>query len=408
MKKLTKELLERLTSKYGDSFYLLDSDVFEENYRNLKKAFSSYYPFFNIAYSYKTNYTPELVRIVDRLGGYAEVVSAMEMDIALKSGIRYENIVWNGPVKDETRVKELLLNGGIVNVDTIAEFEYIKGLSKDNQNTVFNIGIRCNYPVGDGVLSRFGIDIESDEFDDVLREIAATDNIRLVCFQAHFAKRSPMYWTARAEGMIKIYRYGRDKYGLIPDRLDIGGGIYGAMPASLREQLGVPEVSFEDYASRAARAFAEAFSGDDVKPMLVIEPGTALAANSMYYVCKVENIKNVRGKIIASANGSQKNIGLSGLNPPMEIINIDPEAKLYEDVDIAGYTCIESDYLYKGYTGKLSAGDYLVFSNCGSYSLVMKPPFIFTNVPVIDIGGDSIKIIKRAETFEDLFVTYAF
>lgn len=408
MKILTREILDELIGKYGKSFYLLDSDVFENNYNSMSESFKKYYHYFNIAYSYKTNYTPELVKIVDKLGGYAEVVSAMEMDIALKSGIRYENIVWNGPVKDETRVKELLLNGGVVNVDSIVEFKYIKDLSKDNQKNVLNIGIRCNYPVGDGVLSRFGIDTESDDFDEVLKEIAVTDNIKLVCFQAHFAKRSPEYWTARAEGMIKIYRYAEKKYGLIPERLDIGGGIYGEMPVSLREQLGIPEVSFEDYACHAAREFAEAFANDDVKPMLVIEPGTALAANSMRYVCRVETIKSVRGKVIVSANGSQKNISLIGLNPPMEVINTTSEAKLYEDVDIAGYTCIESDYLYKGYTGMLGVGDYLIFSNCGSYSLVMKPPFIFPNIPVIDISSDNIKLIKRAETFEDLFVTYAF
>ena len=128
----------------------------------------------------------------------------------------------------------------------------------------------------------------------------------------------------------------------------------------------------------------------------------------MRYVCRVETIKTVQGKTIATANGSQKNISLSGLNPPMEVIAGGEKQNIYEDVDIAGYTCIESDYLYKGYSGKVGIGDYLVFSNCGSYSLVMKPPFIFTNVPVLDISKDDVEVIKRAESFEDIFATYTF
>ena len=52
-KTLTTELLNRLSDRYGDAFYLLDTDVFETNYNALSDAFKNYYPNFNIAYSYK-------------------------------------------------------------------------------------------------------------------------------------------------------------------------------------------------------------------------------------------------------------------------------------------------------------------------------------------------------------------
>lgn len=409
MEIFSDKFLNCLSEQYGDSFYLLDSEVFEKNYVDLQAAFMRYYPYFNIAYSYKTNYIPKLVKIVDRYNGFAEVVSDLEMDIALNSRVKYERIIWNGPIKDKLRVEELLINGGTVNIDSIEEFEYIKEIAAKYKDKTICVGIRCNYMVGDGVLSRFGIYVESSEFDSILRTISECENIKLVSFQSHFAKRSPEYWNARAEGMIKIYNYSKSKYGIIPERLDLGGGIYGPMPEMLREQLGVTETCYEDYACRAAKVFAGAFQSESDKPMLVIEPGTALAANSMRYVCRVGTIKQVQKKTIATANGSQKNISLLGINPPMEVIHVPTsQHKRYDDLDIAGYTCIESDYLYRGYHGDLGVGDYLVFENCGSYSLVMKPPFIFANVPVIDIGNGKIELIKRAETFEDLFSTYVF
>ena len=50
----------------------------------------------------------------------------------------------------------------------------------------------------------------------------------------------------------------------------------------------------------------------------------------------------------------------------------------------------------------------MVISNCGSYSLVMKPPFIMANFPVLLTEGNRIGEVKRKECFDDLFLTYKF
>ena len=407
-KKLTSELLNTLSSKFGDAFYLLESVVFEQNYRELSAAFKAYYPKFNIAYSYKTNYTPKLVKIVDRLGGYAEVVSDMEMEIALKAGVSPERIIWNGPVKNKNKVEELLVNGGTVNIDSSQELAIIKSMSTNHYGKKLNLGLRVNYDVGDGVLSRFGFDVEGEDFNAALKCISTSENLTLINLQAHFAKRNPEYWTSRAKGMLKVYDKVMNAYGLKPERLDIGGGIYGKMPASLQDQLGIGPATYEDYAKNSAKLFAEHFTADPDAPELLIEPGTAVAGNCMRFVCRVETIKEVRGKYIATVLGSQKNISMSGINPPMEIVASGNDHTEYNNLDIVGFTCIEGDVLQRNYCGSLGVGDFVVISNCGSYSLVMKPPFILPNFPVLDINGDEVEVIKRAETFDDLFHTFIF
>lgn len=406
--KLAKDILDNLSGQFGNAFYILDPDVFEQNYRELTDAFRKYYPRFNIAYSYKTNYTPKLVQTVDNLGGYAEVVSDMEMEIALRSGVKPARIIWNGPVKNREMVRKLLLSGGTVNLDSIYEKEVIRNVAEDHPEETLNIGIRCNYEVGDGILSRFGFDVEGEDFDEMMRFISSSANIHLISLQAHFSKRAPEFWTARTEGMLKTYDKVVRKYGLKPERLDIGGGIYGKMPESLRLQLGIGDTSYDDYALRAAPLFAEHFKDDGNAPYLFIEPGSALAGDCMRFVCRIETIKDVRGKKIATVLGSQKNISMSGINPPMEVIPGGEEQKEYRDLDIVGFTCIEGDVLRKNYNGGLAVGDYVIIGNCGSYSLVMKPPFILPNFPVLDIHGDSVEMIKNAETFDDLFHTFVF
>ena len=332
----------------------------------------------------------------------------MEMEIALKSGVNPSHIIWNGPIKNEEKVKDLLLAGGTVNIDSVYEIDNIRTVAESNPNKNITVGVRCNYDVGDGVVSRFGFDVDSNEFDSVLTFIKEFPNIKLINLQAHFAKRSPEFWTKRAEGMLKIYDRVVEKYGLKPERLDIGGGIYGKMPDSLRNQLGIDQISYDDYAARAAKAFAEHFKDDSDAPYLFIEPGSALAGDCMRFVGRIETIKEVRGKTIATVYGSQKNISMSGINPPMEIVACGAIRKAFKELDIVGYTCIEGDVLQKNYSGDLAVGDFIVIENCGSYSLVMKPPFILPNFPVLDICGNSVEIIKRAESFDDLFCTFCF
>lgn len=407
-KVLTTELLNSLSDRFGNAFYLLESGSFEQNYRELTEAFKAYYPKFNIAYSYKTNYTPKLVQLVDRLGGYAEVVSDMELEIALRSGISPSHIIWNGPIKNEKKVKELLLIGGTVNIDSIHEIDNIREIAHVYPNHILNIGVRLNYVVGDGVLSRFGFDMDDEDFDKVMSYIVSTPNLRLINLQAHFAKRAPEYWTSRAEGMLKAYDRVVSDYGLKPERLDIGGGIYGKMPESLRSQLGIGEITYDDYASRAAKLFADHFKDDPDAPWLFIEPGSAVAGDCMRFVSRIETIKVVRNKTIATVIGSQKNISMSGINPPMEVVAGKQNRTAVENADIVGFTCIEGDVLQKNYSGPLAIGDYIVIGNCGSYSLVMKPPFILPNFPVLDINGENVEVIKRAETFDDLFHTFSF
>lgn len=394
--------LSELKEEFGEAFYILDSEQFKKNFMELKEAFSSIYPRFNIAYSYKTNYTPKLCKIVNELGGHAEVVSEMEAELALRVGVKPENIIWNGPIKNPQMMESFLHKGGVVNIDSAEELSIIRSIVEKYPNRLYRLGIRCNYDVKDGVISRFGFDVDGSDFEEVLSFVTNTPNVKLINLQCHFAKRQLEYWPARAKGMLELV----ERIGVVPERLDLGGALFGKMEDSLKAQFSSEIPSYVDYAKAAATVFAEKFGNEG--PELIIEPGSALVGDCMKFVGTVKTIKCVRGKYIASVLGSQKNISMTGVNPPIQIIAAGNEQKEYRDIDFVGFTCIEGDVLYKNYTGELAVGDSVVISNCGSYSLVMKPPFILPNFPVLDICGGKVEVIKRAETFDDIFHTFNF
>lgn len=401
---INKSIISGLQAEYGEAFYLLDSVQFRKNFAELKTAFNNIYPNWNIAYSYKTNYTPKLCKIVNELGGYAEVVSEMELEIAKRVGCKMDRVIWNGPIKNVSIMEQFLLDGGTINIDSIEELEQVKDIHNRHADKLIHVGIRCNYDVNDGVVSRFGFDIDGAEFMEAVKFATTTKNVKFINFQCHFAKRQIAYWPARAKGMVDLI----DRLGIIPERIDIGGGLFGKMADSLRAQFSCEIPDYEAYAKAAAQVFADYFADKDVKPELLIEPGSAVVGDCMKFIGTVKTIKNVRGKWIATVLGSQKNISMTGINPPMDVIAMGGEQKEYKDLDFVGFTCIEGDVLYHNYTGKLAHQDAIVISNCGSYSLVMKPPFILPNFPVLDISEGKTEVIKRAENFDDLFHTFNF
>lgn len=412
--KLSRSFLDLIAVSQGPSFYLLDSVRFQENFSRLTQAFRAYYPKTTIAYSYKTNYVPRYCELVSQLGGYAEVVSSMEMMLALKLGVPASKIFFNGPYKEHLHVLSLLEAGGIVNVDSWEELQCIARSAEMHKGEPYKLGLRCNFDVQDGVISRFGFDTGSQVFLDALACIEENSNIKLVGLHCHFATRSLDCWNNRTQGMIALIdNYFKDRLTQL-EYISLGGGIFGHMTTELQSQFPVSIPEFEDYALAAALPLANYFGNLNLyrSPTLIIEPGTALVNDAMKYACQVNSIKQVSGKVIVSLTGSSYNINP---NPNRKNVPINCYPDLNADVrmelvgaDFGGYTCIEGDYLYRGFSGNLAVGDFIVFDNVGSYSVVMKPPFILPNVAIVEPSEDGVSynLIKRRETFDDIFASY--
>lgn len=408
MKQLELHDIERITQKYGDSFYILDTDLFEKNFYDLQFEMRKYYEKTEISYSYKTNYIPRLCEIVKQLGGYAEVVSDMERELALEIGVPHEKIVFNGPYKRKEALLEAVSFGELVNIDSRYDLDIVLDYAREHEDKNFAVGIRCNFDVDDSVCSRFGMDVESSEFRECIDKIEETPNVIIQGLHCHFASRALNIWKNKINKMLSLLdelKFDTLKY------VSVGGGIYGRMDDVLKLQFSVDIPNFCDYAEVIAKPFGEYYKGYAKKdrPILFLEPGSALAGDAMRFVAKVINIKNIRGKNIATLTGSVYNINptLNGKNPPIQIVG-NEDGNYCDDIDFAGYTCIESDYLYKGYSGKLVEGNYVVFGNVGSYSVVLKPPFILPNFVIVEISDGKIIEVKKSEQFKDIFGTYHF
>lgn len=404
--------LEQLTSmeeQFGSPMYLFREEDFVNNYKEFVGCFEKYYSKYQLSYSYKTNYTPYICKLVKELGGYAEVVSDMECGVALAVGYEPKEIVYNGPFKGELGVK-CLMEGGLVNVDNLEELKGVCQLACKNAEKKFEIGLRVNINIGQTFISRFGIDMDSDDLQKAFDMVAEVENLEVVGLHCHVGQsRTVEAWENRANIMLAL----ADKYfpNKAPRYIDMGSGMFARMEESLAKQFGDNIPTFEDYAKAVAIPFAEHYKhlSQEDKPMLLTEPGTTVINSYIDFIGKVRALKHIKGHDFVVLNCSKDNLGdiCKMKRMPLQIVHVNEEQEMLKDAEFTGYTCLEHDVMYPDYNGELGVGDYVVFGNVGGYSNVSKPPFIFWNSPMIAQKADgSLAIMKHGEKFEDIFATY--
>lgn len=401
--------INELCENYGTPFYVFHEQEFVDNYHALCTAFREIYDNYIPAYSYKTNYMPYVCKIVKELGGYAEVVSDMEYQLAKRLGYANEHIIYNGPCKGDA-LEEHLLQGGILNIDNETEARYIAQLATRNMDKTLKVGLRVNFDVGAGYISRFGLELDGDALKETVCLLKKKKNISISGVHCHISRaRGLEAWEKRIDSLLHaVGIYLED----MPDYIDIGSGMFGVMDDSLASQFDVHIPSYAEYATVVAGKMQERYGQAEKKPILFSEPGTTLISKYMSLITRVNHVKTIKNRVLATVDASFYNAGETCRFKQLPYYVINNKAgnsmtNKFMNADIMGYTCLEQDCLYSNMRVPIGEGDIIVFGNVGGYSIVSKPPFIQPNCPVIAWNRNNEMVeIKRSEKFDDIFSTF--
>lgn len=397
-----------ISKEYGSPLYVFHDKEFKDNFLHLCSAFKKEYNNYIPGYSYKTNYTPHICKLVKSLGGYAEVVSDMELYVAKKIGYESSKIIYNGPCKG-VMMEEHILNGGISNIDNEAEAIRVVKLARQNPNKNLKIGIRINSDIGAGFVSRFGIETGSETMKRVVEMIKSQSNLKLVGLHMHVSRaRYIEAWQKRIDNILEAADKIIDG---VPEYIDLGSGMFADMEDFLKDQFTIKVPTFEEYARVVAGTMAKHYANVENKPILMSEPGTTVVSRYLSLITTVKAVKEVRGRHIAVVDCDIHNAGetCQMMKVPYTHFACGDGEKSKTPIDITGFTCLEQDTLFKDFPESMKVGDILELRNVGGYSVVYKPPFIQPCCAMIAINEDgSAEIIKRKETFEDIFQTYKF
>lgn len=376
-------------------YFLLDLQKLEKNLHGMQDAFKAAWPNFLIGYSFKTNNLPWLVSWMKKQGVWAEVVSTPEYELAKYVGFAENRIIFNGPNKGFEAMGNVLKAGGIVNLDSFQEIEFIRKYAGELGKV--KVGLRINFDLekacpGETIPGkepgRFGFNIENGDFERAVRELRDIPGVSISGIHGHHSTRTKSLNIFKNVAM-KVCECS--KFCTQLEYLDMGRCIFGDKP-------GVP--SFDEY----AKTIVDVMKSFDIDHSvnLIMEPGAALVASPFSYVCKVLGAKDIKDVRLVFTDGSVKQIAPQ-MNPVkfMSTLTASKENRIERQV-VSGYSCIENDrFLELNGERELSVGDIIELKNTGAYSMVLSPLFIeyYPNVYVKD-GEEIIVARKKWETSE--------
>ncbi|MDR5903052.1 alanine racemase [Halomonas icarae] len=397
--------LDEIAREVGDSFYLFDEAAFRRNYLGLRGRLREHWPGTDVAYALKANYMPALVACVADMQGQVEVVSRFEYDVARRF-LPAERIIYNGPIKREADLRLALEAGSQVNLDSFAELEALARIAGALPR--MRVGLRLNFPSSQ-LISRFGFDVENGELDEALTRLEALPGAEVVALHCHA--------TCRALGVEdpvrRIRRLCEVATRLLPDHpietINIGGGLLGEMPASLRSQFSFPVPSLEEYADAIGEAFVH--HRPSAVTRLVVEPGVSMVANTMCLAARVMEVRQRRDgwQALLDTSINAVNPTRSSVAPLLEAVSVGAvsarrdEASQPQSFKLVGNTCMEHDVICEEFTAALQVGDFVLAKNRGAYSLNYTPPFIVPACGVVDLEG---RVLKRADGDASILASY--
>lgn len=398
--------LNAIANEVGSPFYIVHPELFRENIRNFSTAFKELYEKFILTYSFKTNYTPFLLKAVKEEGFVAEVVSEIEYELAELIGFSGNRILLNGPIKDEPLLRKAIDNNGVVNLDSRYEIDTVLKIKQQSPEKEISVGLRINMELNtrngasaiQGGLpeSRFGFT------DEVLQEIIPilrTAGIKINAVHGHVSttNHSVDNYKIIAERLVHIC----EKFQLDDVQyVDLGGSFFGAAPKEVDVSK---RPSYKDYAQAICDIFLNNSWFIAHKPYIVIEPGAAVVTNVFELATRIYQHKNVNGKHFVSVDASIYQVRPSGKTnyPYVECSENEPQETIIADV--VGSTCMEVDKVAEQI--KLThykKGDFLIFKASGAYRINLTPYFINPRCAMVALTSDSFEVIRKRQDAKHL------
>jgi len=401
--------IDDLVDKYGSPLFVVSSEVLEHNVKSFRKIFSEKYSRVEIAYAYKANYLTEILRIIHKEGTWAEVASGFEYDIAKNAGVSGKSIIYNGPVKTKESLLKAVEEGSLINADNKEEIYLLFEIAKE-RNEFLDIGIRVNMDVGiDQVVDRFGFSLESGEAYEAVKLCTESGYLNVVCLHVHLTSyivepNSSDYYVP-AQNIKLIWPKGAELYGKAAVKISkLAGEIKSRLGTEIKYLDlggGFPSVdNLSPYAESIVEPILTSFK--DNLPVLILEPGRAIVRNAVSLVATVVSVKEIQnGQNVLTVDAGINLLPTSfwSVQDVKPIRNIKGKTK---DTIIYGPLCLQTDIIAKISLPEINQGDKILVENVGAYNIPQSNAFIYPRPQIVMIDGDSIRVIRRQETVEDV------
>lgn len=402
-----------LIKEYGSPLYVFDEDLIREYCRDYRQYFRCKENNNRVAFAGKAFLTVQMCKLLMEENMSLDVVSGGELYTAYKAGFPLERVMFHGNNKtlDEIELGVKLGVGNFV-VDNHYEMEVLNDFAKSYgkiQNIYLRItpGIEAHthdYIKTGQIDSKFGFAPVGTVIDDAVKKAISLENIHLAGIHCHIGSQifELQPYEDAVEVMLGLVKKIEKNHGYLIKEVDFGGGfgIYyskGDKPRTTREYCETIINKVDEVCNRTGQE----------RPILTIEPGRSIVANSgttLYTIGSVKEIPGIR-TYAAVDGGMTDNIRPALYNAEYEcVIANRVEGKSGQTVTIAGKCCESGDILLENVElPEVKSGDTLAVLTTGAYGYSMSNNYNRIPKPaVVMVKGGQARLICRRESYEDV------
>lgn len=408
-----------LAEEHGTPCYLFDEAEIRRMCRAYVDGFEARWPRVDVSYACKAFTSPAMMELALSEGLGLEVVSAGEMNMALRCGCPPELLTLHGTYKTPADL-ELAIDAecGAIVIDNLGEIEPI-ARTAERLGRVQPVLVRINPTVTGlddpkfrtvGDETKFGLSIEHGFADLAIDRALAEPTLRVDGIHYHLSSQlqdfDPYRQAMRRVG--EVLTRAQERHDWRPRRVVAGGG------RGVRYSPADAPPPVEEWVDAIAGTFAEHVAplcDEDVR--LGIEPGRSVVAESGLMLYRVGTIKPAGPPGDERMHYAIVDGGLSD-NPRHLMYGAHHEVKLARDplgepsmhVTICGRHS-EPDILFPDRVlPELAPGDLLAVQTTGAYVFNMSSNYMgFLRPPVVFVKDGESRVVERRQRLDDLMAT---
>ncbi len=404
-----------LAATYGTPLYLMDEDRIRERCRTYLTAANTVFDgHARILYASKAASFKRMYEIMADEGMSVDVVSPGEIATAKRAGYPMEQVYFHSSHKSDADIRYAMEQGvGYFVVDNTEELLALEQAASE-RNMCQRILLRLTpgidphtyEAVATGkVDSKFGFAIETGQAEEVTWLALQQPHLELVGYHSHVGSQvfDSDVFLQTIDILVEYIATIRDKYGYLPQQLDLGGG-YG-----VRYLPDDPEL---DIAANLAQvgAYTKQRMAERAIPMpeVLFEPGRSIVADAGLTLYTVSSLKQIPGykNYVSVDGGMTDNPRFALYHAPYTVL---AAGKLNEPAtlkcSVVGRCCESGDIIQENVPmpASIGRGDLVACLTTGAYNYSMASNYNrIPRPPVVMLRGGESYVAVRRETLEDI------
>lgn len=405
--------LPDIVQEYGSPVYVYSETALRGAMRSWKQALASRFPNSRVVYAGKAFLATAIAEMLIEEGLGLDCVSDGELFVGLSAGIAPEMLSLHGNNKGRNEM-ELAIEAGIgkIIVDNFYEIDLLEEMTADCDKPITvlvrlnpGVDVHTHQKISTGMAdSKFGLPIADGQAEQAVQRLVNIPGVHLAGYHAHVGSQlfDAEAHTAAIADIIGFAAEMKARHGVNLEMFSPGGG-FGIKYLNADEPID-PEA----WVNMLGDSIESACEEHGLKvPMVIIEPGRAIAGPAGVAVYTVGSRKELEGirTYVSVDGGMADNIrpALYDASYTAEIVNRNAEGPV-ETVTIAGKYCESGDILIDSVDlPSPEAGDLIAIPAAGAYCLAMASNYNMSLKPaVVMVHDGDVRLIRRRESFADL------